>query len=217
MSEKAAAECLFTTLEYRAIFENPIFSAFEKPTSIADILYHAFLEWNPAFDNINFRSIPSTANDLQVSCDLFNKRLTFAVQVSGCVLTVTNPNWSEVELIQNIMQRGLGAMAAITGETIKNQTTVLVIHLKAKGKSRLELTERFRPPIGLPVKRESAFGFCVYGDDISWLIDLSAVYPDAVFVRIFRIFEASIPIEEISKTLYNDEHELLGLMELSIE
>lgn len=92
MAEKVPAEFLLTTLEYRAIFVDPIFSAFEKPTGIADILYHTFHDWDPTFDNINFRSIPSTANDLQVSCDLFNKRVIFAVQVNGCVLTVTNPN-----------------------------------------------------------------------------------------------------------------------------
>src|SRR5437016_5277531 len=52
MSEKVPAEFLLTTFEYRVIFADPIFAAFEKPTAIADILYHTLSEWNPTFDNI---------------------------------------------------------------------------------------------------------------------------------------------------------------------
>ena len=216
MSEKVPAEFLLPTFEYRTVFVDPIFSAFEKPTGIAHVLYHALSEWNPTLDYINLRSIPSTANDLQVSCDLFSKRLTFAVQVNGCVLTVTNTNWSEAELIQSIVKKGVGAVEAITGGVVKTQTALLAMHVRGPGQSRQERMERFRPSIGLPVRKESGFGFCAYGEDISWLIDLSAVYADALFVRIFRIFDASTSIEEISTTLYNDEEKLLDLLELSI-
>ena len=218
MSEKVQAEFLLTTFEYRTIFVDPIFSAFEKPTAIGDVLYHALREWGPTFDNISFRSIPSTANDLQVTCDLLNKRVTFAVHVYGCVVTMTNPNWSEAQLIRNLIEKGVGAVEGITGAVVKIRTAALAVHIKGQGKSRQERINRFRPAVAdlLPVKNESGFGFCVYGEDISWLIDLSQVYPDALFVRIIRMFDASISNEEVSSTLYKDEEKLLDLLELSI-
>ena len=55
-----------------------------------------------------------------------------------------------------------------------------------------------------------------YGEDISWLVDLSAVYPDAFFVRIIRVFEPSKSAEEMATSLYKDEHDILNLLELNV-
>jgi len=217
MADKAPAEFLMSSLEYRAVFREPIFSAFETRTEIVKVLYDAFREWNVTFEDITLRSVVMTANDLQVGCDLLSKRVTFTVMLNSCTLVVTNPNWSEAPLIQQLVERGLGAVHAIGG-AVWNQTVTLAMHIRGAGQSRLERTARFRPSLtgGPPTKKELGFAFCVYADDISWLIDLSAVYSDALFVKIVRSFEASITFDQIGATLYNDEREVLDLVELTL-
>jgi hypothetical protein len=93
------------------------------------------------------------------------------------------------------------------------------MHLRPQGKSLKEITERFRlldsgPGID---DRVRGFGFSVYGEDISWLVDLSAVYSDALFLRINRVFGASIPFEEIATTLFKDEEAILNILELRVD
>jgi hypothetical protein len=219
MTDRPLAEFPLALFEYRAVFEQPVFAAFERPMVIADALFAAFREWNLLFENITLRSLPMTANDLQVACDLLNKRVTFTVSVGGISLLVTNPNWTEAPLIRNIMQRGLvGAEAGAKG-VIKELIATQTMHVKAPGKSVQELTARFRPNVGGPgmQKEVKGFGFCIYGQEISWLVDLSALYSDAIFVRIIRIFGPSISFEEIAAALYKDEIEIFDLLGLRIE
>ena len=61
------------------------------------------------------------------------------------------------------------------------------------------------------------FGFCVYGQETIWVVDLSALYADAIFVRATRVFDASISFEQIAALLYKDEVAIFDLLELRIE
>ncbi len=219
MTAKILADIPLSVFEYRAVFQYPIFAAFEKPTVIAAALYEAFREWNVTFENITLRSAPATANELHVGCDLFNKRVVFAVMVSAASLIVTNPNWSEAALVQAINNRGMSAVQSSTQGVVKEQIVTLAMHLKPKGKSIKEITSRFRlldsgPGID---DRVRGFGFSVYGEEMSWLIDLSAGYSDALFLRINRVFGASTPFEEIAATLFKDEEAILNILELKVD
>ena len=97
---------------------------------------------------------------------------------------VTNPNWSEAALVQAIRDQAMSAVQSSKNGVIREHTVTLAIHLRPQGKSLKELTARFRildagPGID---DRARGFGFSVYGEDISWLVDLSAVYSDALFL-----------------------------------
>jgi hypothetical protein len=218
MMERPAAEFLSSLFEYRATFEPPVFAVFERPTVIAEALYGAFREWNLALENISIRSVPMTANDLQVACDLLNKKVTFTISVGSATLQVTNPNWSEVSQMQSILRQGLLAVAVGTGASLKEQLATLTMHAKGPGKSAKELTSRFRPNVAGPFQNEErGFGFCSYGQEGSWLVDLSALYNEAIFVRINRVFGPSISFEEIATVLYKDESEIFDVLELKVE
>jgi hypothetical protein len=46
---------------------------------------------------------------------------------------------------------------------------------------------------------------------------LSALYNEAIFVRINRVFGPSISFEEIATVLYKDESEIFDVLELKVE
>lgn len=216
--ERPLAEFVSSFIEYKVTFEAPVFTAFEQPTTIAEALHTAFHEWNPAFENLTFRSLPTSANDLQVGCDLFNKRVTFTISPGSGTLLMLNPNWAEAQLVQKLAASGVYAAGRI-GAKPKEQTVTLTMHVKAPGKSAKDLTARFRPDIkGPEMDREvRGFGFCVYGQEALWVVDLSALYADAVFIRAARSFDASISFEQIAALLYKDEVQIFDLLELRIE
>ena len=219
MAEKTPAEIPLCVFEYRATFQDPIFAAFERPEIIAGALYHSFREWNVTFENISWKALPVNASDLQIVCDLFNKRVTFTVTLGVVSVLVTNPNWSEAALIEAIVRSGMSAVQTSTNGLTKEQGATLALHLKPQGESTEEVTARFRAiPSGPGIDKDTrAFGFSVYGRDITWLVDLSAIYPGSVFVRTTRVFGPSIPFEEIARSLKKDEDDILEILQLRID
>lgn len=219
MAEKTPAEISLCVFEYRSTFQDPIFAAFERPAIIADALYRSFREWNVTFENISWKALPVNANDLQIVCELFNRRVTFTVMLGVVNVLVTNPNWSEVALIEALVRSGMDAVQASTNGITREQGVTLALHLKPQGKSTGEVTARFRAiPSGPGIDKDTkAFAFSVYGRDITWLVDLSAIYPGAVFVRTSRVFGPSIPFEEIARSLKKDEDDILEILELRVD
>ena len=165
MTEKTLAEIPLSVFEYRATFQEPIFAAFERPAIVAEALYRSLREWNVAFENISWKALPVNANDLQIVCELFNKRVTFTVMLGAVSVLVTNPSWSEAALIEAIVRNGLIAVQAGTNSITKEQGVTLALHLKPQGKSTEEVTARFRAiPSGPGIDKDlKAFGFSVYG------------------------------------------------------
>lgn len=216
VADKTLAAFPLSTFEYKVLLADPIFAAFDTPTKIAESIFRAFREWNVAFENITFRTFSSSANDLQVGCDFGDKRVSFVIQVQSCTLTVTNPNWSEAELIKTLMRQGIFAMGESTKGVPRRQSAVLAMHVGGLGLTRADRLAKFRPSIDFPMKSDGGFGFCLYGENCSWLIDLSGIYGDALFVRIDRAFDASIPIDEVAASLYKDELKILDLLDLSL-
>lgn len=219
MAERTLAEIPLSLVEYRATFQEPIFVAFERPTLIADALYRSFREWNITFENISWKALPINANDVQIVCDLFNKRMTFTVMLGVVSLLVTNPNWSEVGLVGAVVRAGMGAVQASTSGVTKEQGVTLAMHLRPQGKSIQDVTTRFRaissgPGIDAGLR---GYGFSVYGHDISWLVDLSAIYPEALFVRTSRVFGPSVSFEDIAVSLKKDEDEILEILQLRVD
>ena len=215
MGEKTLAETLLGVFEYRATFQDPIFAAFERPAIIAGALYHSFREWNVTFENISWKALPVNANDLQIVCELFNKRVTFTVMLGVVSVLVTNPSWSEAALIEAIVRSGMSAVQTGANGITKEQGATLALHLKPQGKSTEEVTARFRAiPSGPGIDKDlKAFGFSVYGRDITWLVDLSAIYPGSLFVRTSRVFGPSIPFEEIARSVKKDEDDILEILQ----
>ena len=219
MAERTLAEVQLSLFEYRANFQDPIFAAFERPGIIADALYRSFRQWNVGFENIIWKALPVNANEVQLVCELLNKRITFSVMLGVTSMLVTNPSWSEGALIAAIASSGMSAVQASTGGVTNQQAVTLAMHLKPDGKSAREVTARFQaiktgPGIDNALK---GLGFSVYGHDISWLVDLSAVYPGSLFVRTNRVFGPSTPFDEIARAVKKDEDSILDILELRIE
>ena len=121
MAEKTLAETPLCVFEYRATFQDPIFAAFERPAIIADALYRSFREWNVTFENISWKALPVNASDLQIVCDLFNKKVTFTVMLGVVSVLVTNPSGSEAALIEAIVRSGMSAVQAGTNASQKSK------------------------------------------------------------------------------------------------
>jgi hypothetical protein len=129
-----------------------------------------------------------------------------------------DPNWEEAEMITKLARAGIDAVITNTKAEIASQQLVLAMHLKPQFQSIREITSRFiqisdQSLIGNDVR---AYGFSIYKDNSSLVVDSSNLYPEGLFVRLARTFGPETPFEDITNTLYKDEARALELLELRL-
>lgn len=219
MPEKSHAEVPFAFLEYRATFKDPIFEAWDKHGAIVRAAYNAFRGWNINLENISGKQQPANAGEIQVTFNLLNGRVLFNVGLGFASIFVTNPSWEEAELITKLARSGMEAVRDSAKAEIEKQLITLAMHLKPEGRSIRELTSQFvrTDVLGVMGNKVRAYGFSVYQENSLWVVDASALYPDALFARITRTFGPAIPFEEIAAGLRKDEDNLLELLELRVD
>ncbi len=217
MAEKTAAEVRASSLQYRAVFAKPIIAQWGKVDELAQALFEALGEWNVSLENI--ASDPSAANFGQVALrvQLLQARFTFRVGLDAASLWVWNPDWTEISTIKGVASAGVEAIRQTLRVELGGQDVTLDIHLTPQGRSRLELTSRFLPS---DLKQTSndfeGCGFLLHRKNKLWHIDLSAWFPDALYLRLFRSFAAAASFDEIASTVQQEEVELLDYLGLSI-
>jgi hypothetical protein len=102
---------------------------------------------------------------------------------------------------------------------IDKQLVTMAMHLKPRERSIRDITSRFvrldgQVPSEPPVR---TYGFSLYREDGSWVVDASILDQDALFVRINRTFSAEVALEEISVKGRQEEDQLLDLLQLRLE
>lgn len=219
MAERTPAEVPLSFFEYRAFYREPLFEIWGQHGGLVHAVYQAFREWNVSLENVTGKENPANASEMQVNFNLLNWKVVFSVGIGSAALFVTNPDWSEAELIAKIARAGLEAVVRSSKVEIEKQLVTLSMHLRPKGKSVREITSKYvHTDVGkLIPDRIRGFGFSVYGEESSWVIDLSASHADALFVRITRSFAGSIPLEDIAVELDKDEGKLMDMLQLSFD
>jgi hypothetical protein len=211
------ADLKLSFFEYQSSYKEPIFGALTSSAPMA-ALFSAFKEWNVSLSDISANQSPANAAEYQTTVELLNRRFVFSVGLGVAKLSVTNPNWSEVEQVARIINAGLTAIRSTTDAEISQQTVHLSMHLKPRGCSIYELTSRFISPETALVMSDQplAYGFSVYSTDTTWIVDLSALSAEVLFVRLSRSFNPNVSLEEIFSSISRDQEKALEALRLRI-
>lgn len=218
MAEKTAAEVRVSSLQYRAVFAKPIIAQWGKTADLAQALFEAFREWNVSLENIASNQFPGNFGQVELSVQQFLQgRFTFRVGLDAASLSVWNPNWTEVSTIKGVALAGVEAIRQILRVELASHDVILDMHLTPQKRSRLELTSRFLPTdLKQTDKDFEGYGFLLHRKNILWHIDLSALFPDALYLRLFRSFAPTVSLDEIASTVQHEEVELLDYLGLSV-
>ena len=210
-------DLLYSLFEYQASYREPIFSSLLNTDTFTK-LYRAFSEWNVALNNVSFNPNPTNAGEFRTTVELLNRKYVFSSTLGGASLSVTNPSWEEAEQIIKIMRAGVDSVKESTGAEIVEHSVQLSMHLKSKVKTAKDLTSGF-----LASSLTSAFtnniracGFSVYAENSIWLVDLSALDKEAIFVRLYMTFGSAVSFEEIARAINKDQEKILEILRLKI-
>jgi len=88
------------------------------------------------------------------------------------------------------------------------------MHIQFKVKAHTEVTASLLNPIALKLMdgNVKSYGIILNRDKASIIIDGSAAFANALFVRIFREHSAEIPLQEMARRLHEDEENLFGVL-----
>jgi hypothetical protein len=220
MSVDSTADLLLSFLEYRASYREPIFQAWDRYGDLALAVFRAFQQWNISLDSIYAaKQSPANANEIQMSVDLFEKRMTFNVGLGAATLFVNNPSWSEANLIGEVVEAGVSAVTTSAGAEIDKQQVTLAMHLKPTGRSPRDILSKFVVVDGQSDRSDEirGYGMALYRDDGYWIVDNSGLYLDSLFIKLQRSFGSLLPFDDLAGQFHEDENNLLQTLGLRLE
>lgn len=218
VGEKTPAEVRISSLEYRAVYGKPIVGQWAKNYELAQALFQALREWNVSLENISSNLFPANFGQIELNVQQFLQgRYTFRVGPGASSLSVWNPDWTEISTIKKVADASIKAVRETLQIDLQSQDVALDMHLAPQGRTRLELTSRFFPPDLRQASDDfEGYGFLLHQKDRLWHMDVSAQFADALYIRLFRNFDATASFDQIALTFQREEIEFLNYLGLSI-
>lgn len=212
------AQLLHSFIEYKVFYREPIFEVWHRQLGDLTLaIFRAFRDWEVGLENISANQNPSDASEIQINVELLNKKAVFNVGLGASRLSVTDPNWSEMESIVRLAQAGIGAVLSIAAPDLEKQQITLNMHVKPDVSTQKEIGARFlRLDEALFGHDIRAYGFAAYGEDGHWVVDPSGLYRDALFIRLQRSFEVNVTLELVAAMLQEEQGRLLAALGLRI-
>jgi len=219
MSGTTHADIPLSFLEHRAVYSEPMLQVQRLYSDVSQAVFQAFRDWNVALENVSYKQTPVNLAEVSVAFALLGGRLGFTVGLASASLLVKDPSWSEADLVTSIAKAGIGAVVQSGAVTVAQQRSTIAMHVKpVSGQIKEFVAGLIRPSEpALTAEDVRAYGFSMYRQDSSWVVDTSASYPDALFVRIERVSGPNVSFEQIASTLRQDESTLLGLLRLDVD
>ena len=219
MPEKILADIPFSFVEYQATFRDPIFEVWELRSALLAAVFRALHEWDARLEKVTWKQNPTNAAEVQVMFALPSVEAVFRDSLGGATLFVNNPDWSKSDVIGKIARVGTAAVLGVSKGEIGKQHLTLAMHLMPTEGSIHDITSRYVrfEDAGSMAGQVRAYGFSIYRENCAWVVDSSALYVDALFVRISRTFSPTTPFSEVASELSREESDLLNLLQLRLE
>lgn len=212
------AKVLTAFVEWQAHYRAPNFELQSRGPAVTSAVFQAFQPWNINLANVSAKPNPTNAGEVGIIFSLLGSSVVFSVGVGAATLLVRDANWSQEQLIGQIATAGLQALQSTAAIAIERHVVSVAMHLQPE-RSLREVSAGFvgviSPALSSPAIK--ARGFSVYAEDYSWVVDASALYKEALFVKIVRSFGPEEPYPDMARALRGDQTELLGALHLTVE
>lgn len=213
---RAKAQISQAFLEYKLEYTRPCFEAWIPQNRFMSAVYDALTPWGIQLRNVTL----APGNNMEEA------NLTFGLPHIGVIVqvalgffkqTVVNPDWSRANQMIELFEKVKNTVLKSAGAEVKSQHTVLALHVKPEGLQQKECVSRaveFKTKLGEDVV---ALGGGIYRRDSSLVFDKSAVFDDAVFVRLERQYPPETKFNSISESILKDEIQALNILGLDVE
>ncbi len=204
-------------LEYGAGYSEPAPEKWDTG-KLSQALLGSLGQWGLGLENISVNLSAANMAELHTRIELFNRNVVLEIGMGQLRVTANDPNWSEADTLIEVMEKTLSSVRSVLGVDIDRNWVTLAFHFSVQGKEPGEFTRMFLNP-GSELLDEpgvQSFGVSVYREDGHLVLDTSAVYPNALFMRISREFPGNVPFRQVGETIRGEEIRYLGMLGLEV-
>jgi hypothetical protein len=216
MSQKTKTKISFAGFQYDGFFGDPILNN-PRLLPLVQPFYDALKKLNIRPQDVKYKN-PAAANDASVSFELALGRIVLHLSHAGFTLTVQNADWSQAELVAQVVESCWKAVDAILDIKVNRHELQIGMAFIPEGKSQKEITKSFAVPWQL--RQTDDLGMCgliLYTATGTFVVDRAAANPQAMYAKITHRFEGQTAFSEMLKQLQDDETWLADALRLEFE
>jgi len=206
----------YSQIEYTLFFDSPVLKAFVEPSSLIESVLTALKPHGFQFDGVE--SIRGTkTGEWKTTFRRANSPLfIYGVAPNRLWVTADNLDWSGAEEAIGCIETALAAFKRTLNYVVTSQVFVLSMHVQMKDKTPAEISESLVTPNVLKIL-DGAFkchGLVLTRDKATFVLDNSASFANALFMRIAREYAADTTLGQIANRLRADEENIFKVLGL---
>ncbi len=204
-------------LEYSAGYSEPAPEKWDAG-ELSQALLRSLGQWGLGLENMSVRLSPANMAEVHTRVELFDRKVVIEVGMGQLRLSATDPDWGDADTLIDVVEKTLSSVQPVLGVEIDRNWVTLAFHFSVQGKEPGEFTKMFLNPESelLDDPGIRSFGVSVYREDGHFVLDTSAVYPNALFMRISHEFPGDVSFRQIVKIIHGEEIRYLGMLGLEV-
>jgi hypothetical protein len=179
-------------------------------------LFDSFAQFKPAPDDLEAITTGKTS-ELGVRLRLASRGITLFFGAASCKITKDAATWPEADATLAIIATFLEILVQYAGVELGRKNTIISIHVQPKTKSFKEILSPF---VDERLKKIGSAPLDAMAVVARWpgrrlTLDGSAQLVNGIFIQMEREFAPEVSFEQIKKELFDDELNLLKLLDLA--
>lgn len=204
-----------STFELTVHYAKPVIQMLAARAPLVQALFDSFAEFQPNFDDLELVTTGKTSEQ-GIRFRIASQNISLFLGAMTCKFTKDGAVWSEADKILSILQTFLQIIEKVGGVVFGNKFSVLSLHLQPKTASFKDI---LRPFIADRLKQLDAAPLEAMAGILRWpvrkiTLDGSAALANGIFVQMQREFELSISLDEMKRQIFNDEADMLKLLDV---
>ncbi len=203
MPDKVKAKVLVAAFQYDGYFGDPILNN-TRLMPVLQHIYDALKPWDVRPQDVKYRNA-TAANEGSVFFELASSHIVVGVSQTGFTVTVQNADWSQADLVSQLVAGCWTAMNAVEVQAHHHELQIQMT-ITPEGRSLKDVTSSFAAPWNLrPTDRLELCGLILYTSNGVIVVDKAAANPEAMFAKIVRRFQGQTAFPQMAQQLHEDE------------
>jgi hypothetical protein len=204
-----------STFELTVRYEKPnILLLTDRGASVQEI-FSSFAAWNPQLDDMEVITA-GKPTEQGVRIKIASQNASFFFGATECKFVKNSAVWAEADQILSILAAGLDALHRSAGIAYGDRTSVLSLHLQPKTVQFRDILRKFVVPEILSLSCDELATMAVVTKWSRYRITLdgSAALANGIFVQAERRFDSKASFDDMKKIIFQDEQDLLKLLDV---
>jgi len=202
-----------STFEIGIVYTRPVLNLWLYRAAIVQKMFDTLQPWNMNIDDVEAITT-GKLSEQGVKFRLPSQKITFFFGPAACRFTKDAATWADADDTLRILAATLDVLVHQGGVELGKRSTSLALHLQPKNVPFRELLWPFLVPAiaELENSKAEAMAYVVRWKGRRITLDGSAAVANGVYANLERDFEPTVSLDDVKAAIFNDEVNLLKLL-----